>query len=134
MVDDIASIPERNRPFISDQPKPWATMMPMVIMENTIVMAAMNGAMPILSIFLKEKSRPKANNKNITPMSDHVFMFSLSTTDIINVILGDTRTPAIIYPKTNGCFSFLNINVTTAAVTNINARSCMRDGISCIFL
>ena len=133
VVEDIASMPERKSPFISDQPKAWATIIPMVIMEKTIVMAAMIGAIPILSIFLKEKSSPNANKRNITPMSDHVLIFSLSTTDIINGILGDIKTPAIIYPKTKGCFSFLNTNVTKAAVTSIKAKSCMRDGISCIY-
>ena len=81
VVDDMASMPPRNTQFICDQPNALPTRMPRVIIENTIDTAAMTGAMPIFRIFLKEKSRPSANSRNSTPMSAHVWMFSLSTTD-----------------------------------------------------
>ena len=81
VVDDMASIPPRNTQFICVQPKALPTRMPSVIIEKTIETAAITGAMPILRIFLNEKSNPSANSKKSTPMSAHVWIFSLSTTD-----------------------------------------------------
>ncbi len=132
VVDDMASIPARNSPFISDHPNIDATALPVSIMQNTMTSAAMMGAMPILSIFLKEKSRPNVKSRNITPMLAHVSMFSWSTTDIVKGRFGETMKPAIMYPKTSGCFSFLNRSVTMPAVTSIKARSFTREGISAI--
>ena len=96
VVDDMASIPARKSPFRCDQPKSSATITPILIMQNMMVSAAMIGAMPILRIFLIEKSRPRAKSRNITPMSAHVWIFSLSMTDMVKVRLGDTMNPAMI--------------------------------------
>ena len=52
-------------------------------MEKIIVSVVMTGAMPILIIFLNEKSSPSENSKNITPMSAQVLISELSTTDIV---------------------------------------------------
>ena len=57
--------------------------MPKMIMLKTIDKAAMTGAMPILRIFLNEKSRPKENNRKSTPMSAHVCISCLSSIDMV---------------------------------------------------
>jgi hypothetical protein len=44
------------------------------------------------------------------------------------MVLGPIIKPAMIYPKTTGCFNFLNRRVTTAAVPNIRARSTISAG------
>ena len=81
VVDDMASIPPRKMQFICDHPKALPTSVPSNIIENTMLHAAMAGAIPIFRIFLNEKSSPSANKRNKTPMSAQVWMFSLSTTD-----------------------------------------------------
>ena len=83
-----------------------------------MVIDAIIGAIPILTIFLNEKSRPRENKRNITPMSAHSCMFSFATTDMMYGMCGETRNPATIYPSTIGCFSFLNIRVTIPATIN----------------
>ena len=83
VVDDMASIPPRKIQSILPQPKPWPTRMPSVIIEKIIVRAAITGAIPILRIFLNEKSSPNENRRNITPMSAHVWISPLSTTDMV---------------------------------------------------
>ena len=96
VVDDMASIPPRNMQFIWLQENSLPTQMPKSIMEKTMVRAAMMGALPILRIFLKEKSRPREKSRNITPMSAHDCMFSLSTARGSSGMWGDTRKPAIM--------------------------------------
>ena len=92
----MASIPAKKRASISDHPCVAATITPMFIIEKMMVRAAIMGAIPILSIFLNEKSRPKAKSRNITPMSAQVCIFSSSRTDTVRGILGDTMMPATI--------------------------------------
>jgi CPA2 family monovalent cation:H+ antiporter-2 len=43
-------------------------------------------------------------------------------------ICGLARNPATTYPKTRGCFNFLNNKVITPAQINISARSAIRVG------
>ena len=83
VVELMASIPPRKMQSMCVQPNILPTVMPDTIMQNMIVQAAMTGAMPIFRIFLNEKSRPSANNRNITPMSAHALTLSMSTTDIV---------------------------------------------------
>ena len=68
---------------ILDQPKAWPTSTPKSIIEKMIVMVEMMGDAPILRIFLKEKSSPRENSKNITPMSAHRWMFDMSVTEAV---------------------------------------------------
>ena len=133
VVDDMASIPARNRQFMRLQPNRVPTPVPNAIIQKIMVRAAMTGAIPIFKIFLNEKSRPSENNKNITPISAHVCISALSTTDIRYGICGLTRNPATIYPNTNGWRSFLNNKVTRPATIRISARSCIKWGISAIY-
>ena len=72
VVELMASIPPRNRQFIFDHPKACPTILPSIIMAKIIVTAAIIGAAPIFMIFFIEKSSPKENNRNSTPMSAHV--------------------------------------------------------------
>ena len=82
VVELMASIPPKNTQSMRPQWKAWPTPMPMNTMQNTMVSVDMTGAMPILSIFLMEKSSPSENSRNITPMSAQVWMSALSMTDI----------------------------------------------------
>ena len=132
VVELMASMPPRNMQSMRPQPKAWPTVMPSTIMQNTTKHVAMNGDDPILSIFLNEKSRPRENNRNITPMSAHVCMLAISTTDMIYGILGLTRKPATTYPRTRGCLSRLKMMVTMPATTRMRARSWIRLGSSLI--
>ena len=52
-------------------------------MQNTMAHVAMMGDEPILRIFLNEKSSPSEKSRNITPMSAHVWMSAMSTTDMV---------------------------------------------------
>ena len=83
VVELMASMPPRKMQFILFHPKRCPTSMPMVIIQKTMVMVAMTGAAPILRIFLNEKSRPRENRVNITPMSAQVFTSVWSTTDMV---------------------------------------------------
>ena len=71
VVLDMASMPPRKMQSIFDQPDRWPTTMPNIDMQKMMVMVEMMGDAPILRIFLKEKSRPSENRRNITPMSAH---------------------------------------------------------------
>lgn len=90
----MASIPPKNRLFISDQPKVWPMSVPIVIIKRMIETAVMIGPVPILTSFLKENSRPKANIKKTIPISAHVWMLDVSLTDGKNVICGLAKKPA----------------------------------------
>ena len=75
-----------------------------------------------------EAFRKELKSRNITPISANVSILAVSTTVGVNKRCGPTSIPAIIYPRTTGCFILLNNKVVRAAVTNIKARSDMRLG------
>lgn len=79
----MASIPPRKMQSILPQPKPWPTLMPSIIMQNTITTVAMMGEAPIFTIFLNEKSRPSEKRVKMTPMSAQVWISVSSTTDMV---------------------------------------------------
>ena len=81
MVDDIANMPPRNRLFIPDQPIRCPSPLPMPIMQAIIMQAAPTGATPILRIFLNENSSPSVNMRKMTPISDHVLIDVVSSTE-----------------------------------------------------
>ena len=56
---------------------------PNIDIEKIIVQVEMIGEAPIFRIFLNEKSSPSENRRNITPMSDHKWILSESTTDAV---------------------------------------------------
>ena len=95
VVDDIASIPPRKIQSILLHPKRWPTMTPSIDIKKMVEHVVIMGDAPIFRIFLKEKSSPNENSRNITPRSDHRWIFSESTTDAVYGILGLTRKPAI---------------------------------------
>lgn len=76
VVEDMASMPARNMPFMLDHPNRRDTEMPIIIIEKTMVRAAIIGASPIFRIFLNEKSKPNVKRRNITPILPHISMFS----------------------------------------------------------
>lgn len=92
----MASIPPKNKLFISDQPKDSPMSVPIVIIKRMIETAVMMGLVPILTSFLKENSSPKANIKKIIPMSAHVWILDVSLTDGKSVICGPAKKPAKI--------------------------------------
>lgn len=102
VVDDMASMPPRKMLSIRPHPKADPVAMPTLIMHIIIVEAAIMGAAPIRMIFLNENSRPSANSRKMTPMSDHKCTLSMSVTLGIYGILGEARKPATIYPSTSG--------------------------------
>ena len=83
VVELMASIPPRNMQSMRLHPKACPAIMPSIIMQNTTLHVAIIGEMPIFSIFLNEKSSPKEKRRNITPISPHVPMSALSTTDMV---------------------------------------------------
>ena len=83
VVELMASIPPRKMQSILPQPKPWPTLMPSIIMLNTMTTVAMMGEAPIFTIFLNEKSRPSEKRVKMTPMSAQVWISVSSTTDMV---------------------------------------------------
>ena len=79
----MASIPPRKIQSILLHPNRWPTITPSIDIEKIIVQVEMIGEAPIFRIFLNEKSSPSENNRNITPMSDHRWILSESTTDLV---------------------------------------------------
>ena len=77
----MASIPPKKMQSIFPQPKRCPITMPSIIMQKMMVTVEMMGDAPIFRIFLKEKSSPKENSRNITPMSAHVCISAWSTTE-----------------------------------------------------
>ena len=83
VVELMASIPPRKMQSILPQPKLWPTLMPSIIMQNTMTTVAMMGEAPIFTIFLNEKSRPSEKRVKMTPMSAQVWISVSSTTDMV---------------------------------------------------
>ncbi len=96
VVDDMANMPPKNRLFILDHPKAWPAMEPIPIMQNMMVQAAINGELPIFSIFLKLNSSPNVNIRKITPMSAQVLILAGSETDGVKLKCGPQMKPATI--------------------------------------
>ena len=90
--------------------------------------AVMEAEPPTFISFLKLNSNPRLKRRKITPISASVLILVISTTEGKILKLGLTRNPAIIYPKTSGCFIFLKIRTTNAATININAKSSINFG------
>ena len=90
----MASIPPKKVQSIWLHPNKWPTKTPSIDMEKIMVAVEMMGEAPIFRIFLNEKSRPSENSRNITPMSAHNWMLSVSTTLAVYGMWGDTKKPA----------------------------------------
>ena len=80
VVDDMANIPPKKMQSILGQSKMCPTSNPNIDMQKMMVIVDMMGEAPIFRIFLNEKSSPRENSKNITPMSAHRWTFSVSST------------------------------------------------------
>ena len=63
------------------QPNRCPTAVPRNIMQKMMVNAAMTGAIPIFSIFLKLNSSPNVNNRMMTPICAHNSMLPVSLTE-----------------------------------------------------
>ena len=134
VVDDIDSMPPRNIELIWLQPSIVPVRYPSVIIPVRIVMAPIIAVPPTFSSFFILNSKPRANKRNITPISAHILMLSILVTVGIISIDGPARIPATIYPRTTGCFSHLNRMVTIPARIRITARSEISEGMCDIFI
>ena len=94
VVDDMEIMPPRNRASILLQPKLEPTVNPRKIMPKMMVRAAMTAGPPTFTIFLKLNSRPRANRRKITPMSDQVWMLAVSMTEGVRAKCGLAMKPA----------------------------------------
>lgn len=94
VVDDMASMPPRNRLSMLDHPNRWPTPLPTLIMKNMMAQAATTGFDPMPTIFLKLNSRPSVNMRNMTPMSAQVCMLPVSSTVGVKAMCGPARKPA----------------------------------------
>jgi len=65
----------------------------------------------------------------MTPISAQICILSTFDTVGINLTDGPAKIPATIYPRTTGCFNFLNNKVINPAEINMTAKSDMSDGI-----
>ena len=103
-----------------------------MVMNKIWVIAVMEEVPPTFISFLKLNSSPKLNSKKITPISAH------TSTLFISVIEGKkskwfpAKNPAIRYPKTRGCFIFLNNKTAIPAVIRINPRSLIKGCKWCV--
>ena len=74
VVEDMASMPPRNRLSVLLQSKRRPVAPPTPIIQPITMAAATTGRMPIFNIFLIENSKPSENIKKMTPMLLHVSM------------------------------------------------------------
>ena len=79
---------------ILPHPNNLPTSIPSIAMQKMMEQVVMMGDAPIFRIFLKEKSSPSEKSKNITPRSDHRWMFDMSTTLAVYGMWGLTKKPA----------------------------------------
>ena len=126
VVDDIDSIPPRNIDSMLLHPIASPTMKPNMNIPTHWVTAVIRALLPTLSSFLKLNSSPRANSRNIIPISDHSLTVAVLVTVGNKPICGPTRKPARIYPKISGCLSAFDIIVNTPAEISISARSLSR--------
>ena len=80
VVDDIDNIPPRKMEFIVPHPNNCPTKYPMSNMLITSVIAVIKAVEPTFMSFLKLNSSPSAKSRNITPISAHILIFSISPT------------------------------------------------------
>ena len=81
----MANIPPKKRQSMRFQSNNHPVNIPTIIMQNIMVHADMMADPPTFISFLKLNSRPNAKRRNITPISDQVFILAESTTDGVNV-------------------------------------------------
>ena len=72
VVEDMASMPPRNKLSVLLQSIRRPVAPPTPIMQPMTIAAARMGRMPIAAIFLIENSKPSENMRKITPMLLHV--------------------------------------------------------------
>ena len=92
----MANIPPKYRQSMRCHPKDHPTKIPTNIIQNIMGHAAMTAVPPTFTSFLKLNSNPRANNKNITPISDHVWILATSMTDGVRGTWGLAKKPATI--------------------------------------
>lgn len=76
----IDNIPPRKMEFMVPHPNNCPTKYPMSNMLITSVIAVIKAVEPTFMSFLKLNSSPSAKSRNITPISAHILIFSISPT------------------------------------------------------
>ena len=102
VVEEIEIIPPKNKLSIELQPKACPVIKPIPNIKRTSVTAVTVAPRPTANNFLKLNSKPKQNNKMITPISAQILIASLSCTVGKKLTSGPTKKPATKYPKTTG--------------------------------
>ena len=81
VVDDIDSIPPKNRQLMKLNPIRWPTTKPANIMPATMMSAVTTAAEPLRTSFLKLNSNPSENSSTTMPNCAQNSMFSAVDTD-----------------------------------------------------
>ena len=68
VVDDMESIPPRNRQLMAEKPSTWPMMKPQHIIPITMISAVTTADPPALTSFLKLNSSPSENNSTTMPI------------------------------------------------------------------
>ncbi len=126
VVDDIESMPPRNRLLMFVKPNRCPIVKPVAIMPVTITSAVTTAEPPVLSSLRKLNSSPSENSSTTIPICAQNSMLASVVTDGRGSKCGLARNPATIYPSTTGCFIHLKSSVTTAPSSSMNARSEIR--------
>ena len=95
-VDDMEIMPPNSALLKTPHPNDNPTRNPSNTMNVMMVMAAMAAVCPTLSSFLKLKSKPRQNNRKMTPMSAHEPMSDVPEIVGVREICELTRNPAMI--------------------------------------
>ncbi len=80
VVDDIESMPPRNRLLIKEKPIIFPAKKPVVIIPDMITSAVIAAEPPTFSNFLKLNSKPREKSRNIIPNSAQKSIFASLTT------------------------------------------------------
>ena len=84
VVDELASIPPRNRLSMKDHPISRPSQYPVAVIKAISTKAVIEAAPPTRNNFLKLNSSPRLKRRKITPISASVLILSLSITDGVN--------------------------------------------------
>jgi hypothetical protein len=95
VVDEIERMAPKNKLSIKVHPKIFPIKNPKPFINVMPTIAVMKATPPTFTSFLKLNSRPSENKRKMTPISDHIFIPSSSTTVGIKETCGPTKIPAI---------------------------------------
>lgn len=94
VVDDMESMPPRNRLLMVVNPSRWPMAKPVAIMPVTIMRAVTTADPPVLTSFLKLNSSPSENSRTMMPIWAQNSMLTSVVTEGSGSKLGLARNPA----------------------------------------